>query len=97
MVVRNISHAKAELFALVEAVQNGNEVILTKAGKPIAWLIAYCVPVLDRWQTAPRCPSRLGRFRLRSEADSRILRELTAGGGANPPGRFAAVAPSRPF
>ncbi|MCC6393153.1 MAG: type II toxin-antitoxin system prevent-host-death family antitoxin, partial [Bryobacterales bacterium] len=36
MVVRNISQAKAELSALIEEVQKGNEVILAKAGKPVA-------------------------------------------------------------
>jgi prevent-host-death family protein len=41
MVVRNISEAKAELSALVEAVQNGNEVIIAKAGKPVARLVAF--------------------------------------------------------
>jgi prevent-host-death family protein len=41
MLVRNISEAKAELSALVEAVLNGSEVIIAKAGKPVARLIAY--------------------------------------------------------
>ena len=51
MVVRNISEAKAELSALIEAVLNGNEVVLAKAGKPVARLIAF------RGLTSPR---RLG-------------------------------------
>lgn len=41
MLVRNISEAKAELSALVEAVLNGAEVIIAKAGKPVARLVAY--------------------------------------------------------
>ncbi len=41
MVVRNISQAKAELSALLEEVLKGNEVILAKAGKPIARIIPY--------------------------------------------------------
>lgn len=41
MIVRNISEAKAELSALVEAVQQGGEVILAKAGKPVARITAY--------------------------------------------------------
>jgi len=41
MLVRNISEAKAELSALVEAVLNGSEVIIAKAGKPVARLVAY--------------------------------------------------------
>ena len=41
VVMRNISQAKAELSALIELVQKGNEVILAKAGKPVARLTAY--------------------------------------------------------
>ena len=41
MVVRNISQAKAELSALIEEVVKGNEVILAKAGKPIARIVPY--------------------------------------------------------
>ena len=48
MVVRNISEAKAELSALIEAVQNGNEVIIAKAGKPVARLVAFRGPARPR-------------------------------------------------
>lgn len=48
MVVRNISQAKAELSALVEGVQKGAEVILAKAGKPVAKLVPYRGPVRPR-------------------------------------------------
>ena len=48
MVIRNISQAKAELSALIEEVQKGNEVILAKAGKPIAKLVAYHGPAGPR-------------------------------------------------
>ncbi len=48
MVVRNISQAKAELSALIEQVQKGNEVILAKAGKPVARMIAYRGPAQPR-------------------------------------------------
>ena len=44
MVVRNISQAKAELSALIQEVMKGNEVILAKAGKPVARLVAYQGP-----------------------------------------------------
>jgi prevent-host-death family protein len=53
VVVRNISEAKAELSALIEAVQNGNEVIIAKAGKPVARLIAF------RGSTQPRTPGSM--------------------------------------
>ncbi|MBM3775370.1 MAG: type II toxin-antitoxin system prevent-host-death family antitoxin [Acidobacteria bacterium] len=48
MVVRNISQAKAELSALIAEVQKGNEVILAKAGKPVARLVAYRGPARPR-------------------------------------------------
>ena len=53
MVVRNISQAKAELSALIELVQKGNEVILAKAGKPVARLIPY------HGATQPRKPGSM--------------------------------------
>jgi prevent-host-death family protein len=46
--VRNISQAKAELSALIEEVQKGNEVILAKAGKPVARLVPYQGPAKPR-------------------------------------------------
>jgi prevent-host-death family protein len=48
VVVRNISEAKAELSALIEAVQSGNEVIIAKAGKPVARLVAFRGPAQPR-------------------------------------------------
>jgi len=48
MVVRNISEAKAELSALIEAVQNGNEVIIAKAGRPVARLVPFRSPGRSR-------------------------------------------------
>ena len=48
MVVRSITQAKAELSALIEEVQRGNEIIVAKAGKPVAKLIAYRGPATPR-------------------------------------------------
>jgi prevent-host-death family protein len=48
VVVRNISQAKAQLSALIEEVQKGSEVILAKAGKPVARLVAYHGPARPR-------------------------------------------------
>lgn len=53
MIVRNISQAKAELSALIEEVQKGGEVILAKAGKPVAKLVAY------RGPASPRTPGSM--------------------------------------
>jgi prevent-host-death family protein len=46
-VVPSIAQAKAEPSSLVEQVQEGDEVILAEAGKPVAKLIAYrgCLPL----------------------------------------------------
>ena len=41
MQVTNISEAKAQLSALIEKVLAGQEVIIGKAGKPVAKLVAY--------------------------------------------------------
>ena len=48
MVTRNISQAKAELSALIERVLRGEEVIVSKAGKPVAKLIPYKGPARPR-------------------------------------------------
>jgi len=52
-VVRNISEAKAELSALIETVLQGNDVIIAKAGKPVARLTAYHGPA------GPRIPGAM--------------------------------------
>lgn len=41
MQISNISEAKAQLSALIEKVLAGEEVIIAKAGKPVARLIRY--------------------------------------------------------
>lgn len=41
MHITNISEAKAQLSALIEKVLAGQEVIIGKAGKPVAKLVRY--------------------------------------------------------
>jgi prevent-host-death family protein len=41
MVVDSVTEAKAQLSALLVRVQNGEEVIISRAGKPIASLVPY--------------------------------------------------------
>lgn len=41
MVITNISEAKASLSRLIEKVMQGEEVIIGKAGKPVARLVPY--------------------------------------------------------
>ena len=62
--VRNISQAKAELSALIEEVLKGNEVILAKAGKPVARLVPY------QGAKRPRVPGALaGKIRIAPDFD----------------------------
>jgi prevent-host-death family protein len=41
MPITNISEAKAQLSALIARVQEGEEVIIGKAGKPVAKLVPF--------------------------------------------------------
>jgi prevent-host-death family protein len=41
MEITNISEAKANLSRLIERVMNGEEIIIGKAGKPVAMLVPY--------------------------------------------------------
>ena len=41
MHITNISEAKAQLSALIEKVLSGQEVIIGKAGKPVAKIVPY--------------------------------------------------------
>ena len=79
MVVRNISQAKAELSALIEQVRKGNEVILAKAGKPVARLVAYHGP------TRPRKPGCMaGEISLAADFDS-LPDDMAEAFGIQPP------------
>ncbi len=64
MILKNISEAKSELSALIEAVQRGEEVLIGKAGKPVARLVAY------RGASEPRTPGALkGQIRISTDFD----------------------------
>jgi prevent-host-death family protein len=64
MIVRNISQAKAELSALVETVLKGDEVILEKAGKPVAKIVPY------HGSSRPRTPgSMAGEIKIGRDFD----------------------------
>ncbi len=75
MKLRNISEAKAELSALIEAVGRGEEVIIGKAGVPVARLVPY------RGVAQPRVPGRLaGQIRIAKDFDA-LPPELAAAFG----------------
>ena len=78
MVVNTISEAKAQLSKLLERVQAGEEVILSKAGKPVAILVPYCE---DR---RPREPGALrGRIHIGEDFD-RLPDDIAEAFGAGP-------------
>ena len=58
----NIHEAKTHLSRLVERVEGGEEVIIARAGRPVARLIPF------RVRTTPRIPG-LWRGRVRLAAD----------------------------
>ena len=65
MIVRNISEAKAELSALVEAVTRGDEVIIAKAGVPVAKITRY------QGETAARKPGAMrGKIHISADFDA---------------------------
>ena len=64
MQIKNISDAKAQLSSLIEAVQRGEEVIIGKAGKPVAKLVPYSGAKEARIPGALR-----GRIRIAADFD----------------------------
>ena len=64
MPITNISEAKAQLSALIERVLAGEEIIIGKAGKPVARLVKFERP------QGPRKPGALrGRIRMADDFD----------------------------
>lgn len=64
MHIANISEAKAQLSALVEQVLAGHEVVIARAGKPVAKLVPFTRP------REPRHPGVLrGKIRIAEDFD----------------------------
>ena len=64
MPITNISEAKAQLSALIERVLAGEEIVIGKAGKPVAKLVPFERPV------RPRVPGALkGRIHIAEDFD----------------------------
>lgn len=64
MYITNISEAKAQLSALIEKVLAGEEVIIGKAGKPVAKLIRY-----ERSEESRRPGALKGQIRIADDFD----------------------------
>ena len=70
----NIYEAKTRLSQLVEQAENGNEVIIARAGRPVARLVAFRKPA------GARKPGRLkGRIRIRRTFDQPLPAGLFEG------------------
>ncbi len=65
MHITNISEAKAQLSALIQDVIAGKEVVIGKAGIPVARLVPF------ELNTKPRCPGALrGKIEIAEDFDS---------------------------
>ena len=65
MHITNISEAKARLSALIEKVAGGQEVIIGKAGKPVAKLVPY-----DRSEEVRKPGALKGKIRIHDDFDT---------------------------
>jgi prevent-host-death family protein len=65
MQITNISEAKAQLSALIEKVIAGEEVIIGKAGKPVARLIRY-----ERNRQARQPGALKGKIKIADDFDA---------------------------
>jgi prevent-host-death family protein len=64
MHITNISEAKAQLSSLIEKVVSGQEVIIGKAGKPVAKLVPY-----ERSQETRRPGALRGKIKISEDFD----------------------------
>lgn len=77
--ITNISEAKAQLSALIEKVLAGEEVIIGKAGKPVAKLVPF-----ER-NDEPRRPGALkGKIRIAEDFDE-LPKDIAEAFGATEP------------
>jgi prevent-host-death family protein len=67
----NIHQAKTQLSRLVELAANGEEIIIAKAGKPVARLVPYMA------KGAVRRPGIMrGKIRIKKNFDERLPEKL---------------------
>ena len=64
MLITNISKAKTELSALIEKVMAGQEIIIGKAGKPVAKLVRY-----ERSEKPRRAGALRGKIKIADDFD----------------------------
>ena len=79
MIIDTVTEAKAHLSELLDRVTNGEEVIISKAGKPVAVLEAY------KAEHRVRSPGRLrGKVRIGPDFDE-LPAEIAEAFGAGSP------------
>ena len=79
MRITNISEAKAHLSALIEQVLAGREVIIGKAGKPVAKLVPY-----DRSRENRKPGALRGKIRIHDDFDE-LPEDIAEAFGARDP------------
>jgi len=67
----NIHQAKTQFSRLVELAASGEEIIIAKAGKPVARLVSY-----TQKGTARRPGSMRGKIRIKKNFDAPLPKEL---------------------
>lgn len=72
MTITNIHEAKTQLSKLIERVQQGEEIIIGKAGRPVAKLVPY------RRARKPRRPGGRWKGRIWMAKDFDVLPEAVA-------------------
>lgn len=78
MKTMNIHAAKTHLSALVEEAAAGEEIVIARAGRPVARLVPLARP------SAPRTPGALkGRIRMAADFDAPLPADLARALGAD--------------
>jgi len=67
----NIHEARTRFSKLLKRVQLGEEVVIAKAGKPIARLVPFCTPVLER-----KSGTAKGMITMRADFDAPLPEDL---------------------
>ena len=79
MVVNTVTETEAQLPALLDRVSRGEEVIISRAGKPVAVLVPYA------HGHGPRRPGRLrGKIRIAADFDE-LPADIAEAFGASTP------------
>ncbi|MEZ5935892.1 MAG: type II toxin-antitoxin system Phd/YefM family antitoxin [Alphaproteobacteria bacterium] len=73
MTTVNIHDAKTQFSKLIARVQRGEEVVIAKAGKPVARLVPATSPALPRQPGSAR-----GKLRVHGDFDAPLPEEIMA-------------------